>query len=172
MCRTDLFPIGAQSIALRESSHAQELAEQCSALRQARRSRIAAKISATTFPFGFAPRLALPCGRTFTLPASMSRLPITSIVWTFAVSAFAIFPRNAFRVIHQGFFIAENHKGVSLAYLSRSRTGDLQTIAFWRNENAAGHDLEIGSRTVEDRERRAYRKPASKRQPNRWNRTG
>src|ERR1035437_1133964 len=57
---------------------------------QARRSLIADKISAITSAFGFAPRLPLPCRRTLTLPASMSRPPMTSMVWTFAFSASAI----------------------------------------------------------------------------------
>src|SRR5437016_114007 len=36
------------------------------------RSLIACKISATTSPFGLAPRLPLPCRRTDTFPASLS----------------------------------------------------------------------------------------------------
>ena len=39
------------------------------------------------------------------------------------------------------------------------------------NGNAAGRGLEMNSRTIEDRERRTNRKPTSKGQPNRWNRT-
>src|SRR5262249_32273727 len=54
------------------------------------RSLIAAKISATTSPFGFAPCGPLLCKRTLTLPASTSRAPMTSMVWTRAFSASAI----------------------------------------------------------------------------------
>src|ERR1041385_1715593 len=57
---------------------------------QARRSLIDCRMSAITSPFGFAPMFPLPCNRTLTFPASMSRPPITSIVWTFACSALAI----------------------------------------------------------------------------------
>ena len=66
------------------SRRSKRLAEQCSALRAtyARRSLIAVKISATTSPFGFAPRLPLSRRRTLTFPASMSRPPMTSRVWT------------------------------------------------------------------------------------------
>jgi hypothetical protein len=53
----------------------------------ARRSRISARIAATTSDFGFAPRLPLPCTRTLTALAAMSRGPTTSMVWTLASSA-------------------------------------------------------------------------------------
>ena len=61
----------------------QLVCERCYALL----SLIVARMSATTSPFGFAPMLPLPCRRTETFPASMSRPPMTSIVWTFACSA-------------------------------------------------------------------------------------
>ena len=41
--------------------------------RYARRSLIAAKMSATTSAFGFAPRLPLPCRRTETFPVPLQR---------------------------------------------------------------------------------------------------
>ena len=83
--------VEARSIA---SHRSKGLAEQCSALRSAyaRRSLIAARMSATTSAFGFAPMLPLPCRRTLTLPASRSRPPMTSMVWTFAFSASWILP--------------------------------------------------------------------------------
>jgi hypothetical protein len=56
------------------------------------RSRIEARIPATVSALGFAPRLPWPWTRTLTLPASMSRAPTTSIVWTFASSACWILP--------------------------------------------------------------------------------
>ena len=56
----------------------------------ARRSLIAARRSAITSSRGFAPRLPLPWTRTLTALASMSRFPITSMVWTFICSALAI----------------------------------------------------------------------------------
>ena len=48
------------------------------------------RISATASPRGCAPRLPLPWTRTLTALASRSRLPMTSMVWTFICSAFAI----------------------------------------------------------------------------------
>jgi hypothetical protein len=58
----------------------------------ARRSRTAARISATTSAFGLAPRLPLPWTRTLTALAAMSRGPTTSMVWTLANSACWILP--------------------------------------------------------------------------------
>ncbi len=52
-----------------------------------RRSLIDNKISAIASERGLAPRLPLPWTRTLTASASMSRFPITNIVWTFICSA-------------------------------------------------------------------------------------
>src|SRR3954467_6345878 len=50
------------------------------------------RMSATASALGFAPTFPLPCKRTLTLPASRSRGPITSMVWTLDSSAFRILP--------------------------------------------------------------------------------
>ena len=57
-----------------------------------RRSLIDNNISAIASARGFAPRFPLPWTRTLTASASMSRLPITNMVWTFNCSARWILP--------------------------------------------------------------------------------
>src|SRR5205823_14353421 len=57
-----------------------------------RRSLIDCKISAIASARGLAPRLPLPWTRTLTASASMSRFPITNMVWTFICSARWILP--------------------------------------------------------------------------------
>src|ERR1035438_6767038 len=58
----------------------------------ARRSRTAARMSATTSVFGLAPRLPLPWTRTLMALAAMSRGPTTNMVCTLASSACWILP--------------------------------------------------------------------------------
>ena len=78
------------------------------------RSLILARMSATTSPFGFA-----PCGspwwrRTLTAPASMSRPPMASIVWTRNCSALEMFMAQR---------LTTSRLRVKLAALLRELTG-------------------------------------------------